>query len=209
MKSRALLISLALTFGCKVSQNPGYSKSEVFLEDGVASWYGPGFHGKTTANGEKFDTNKPTAAHRTLPFGTMIRVANSTNGKSVVVRINDRGPYSKNRIIDLSQAAAKEIDMIEQGTAMVSLYLLGQEKEEIKVDDLKKPSFTVQIGSFSDQGEAFQKASEFEDGWIKKAKVKGKFVYRVYLGKFTSAEAARKRKNSFSTSTGFVKQIEN
>lgn len=198
-----------LTFGCKVSQNPGYSKSEVFLEDGVASWYGPGFHGKTTANGEKFDTNKSTAAHRTLPFGTMIRVVNSANGKSVVVRINDRGPYAKNRIIDLSKAAAKEIDMIEQGTAMVSLYLLGQGTDEIKVDDLKKPSYTVQIGSFSDQSEALEKASEFEDGWVKKAKVKGKNVYRVYLGKYPSVEAARKRKNTLSTSSGFVKQIEN
>ena len=86
---------------------------------GMASWYGPGFHGRRTASGETFNANAMTAAHRTLPFGTRVRVANKRTGRSVVVRINDRGPYAHGRIIDLSQAAAQAIGV--SGVAQVSL----------------------------------------------------------------------------------------
>src|SRR3712207_2355167 len=86
---------------------------------GLASWYGPGFHGRRTASGEKFDANALTAAHRTLPFGTQVRVVNQRTGRSVVVRINDRGPFAHGRIIDLSQAAAQAIGV--SGVAQVSL----------------------------------------------------------------------------------------
>ncbi|WP_147027178.1 septal ring lytic transglycosylase RlpA family protein [Methylobacterium oxalidis] len=86
---------------------------------GVASWYGPGFHGRRTANGERFNTRALTAAHRTLPFGTRVRVTNQTNGRSVVVRINDRGPYAGGRVIDLSSASAQAIGV--SGTAKVSV----------------------------------------------------------------------------------------
>ena len=78
---------------------------------GAASWYGPGFHGKRTANGETFNTNALTAAHKTLPFGTEVRVTNERTGKSVVVRINDRGPYAHGRVIDLSKAAAEAVSI--------------------------------------------------------------------------------------------------
>lgn len=88
---------------------------------GSASWYGSRFQGRKTANGERFDMHQLTAAHRTLPFGTKVRVTNRNNGKSVVVRINDRGPYSGNRIIDLSRSAAKAVGMISQGVASVKL----------------------------------------------------------------------------------------
>ncbi|MBD3392374.1 MAG: septal ring lytic transglycosylase RlpA family protein [Chitinivibrionales bacterium] len=91
---------------------------------GVASYYGPGFHGKKTANGERFNMYRMTAAHKTLPFGTRVRVTNLDNGKSVIVRINDRGPYKKGRIIDLSKGAAKKIGMIGTGTARVRLQIL-------------------------------------------------------------------------------------
>ncbi len=80
-------------------------------ESGIASWYGPRFHGKRTASGERFNTNELTAAHKTLPFGTRVRVKSLTNGKEVVVRINDRGPFIKGRIIDLSQAAAQALGL--------------------------------------------------------------------------------------------------
>jgi rare lipoprotein A len=80
-------------------------------EAGLASWYGPGFQGKRTASGERFDANALTAAHRTLPFGTRVRVKSLVNGKEVVVRINDRGPFIQGRIIDLSQAAALALDL--------------------------------------------------------------------------------------------------
>ena len=92
---------------------------------GTASWYGPGFHGRRTANGERFNQNALTAAHRTLPFGTRVRVTNLRNNRSVVVRINDRGPYSGGRIIDLSAAAAREIGMINSGVARVRIEVLN------------------------------------------------------------------------------------
>jgi len=92
---------------------------------GTASWYGPGFDGRRTANGETFDMNALTAAHRTLPFGTRVRVTNLANGESVIVRINDRGPYVGNRVIDLSRGAADAVNMVDSGLARVSLEILG------------------------------------------------------------------------------------
>lgn len=88
---------------------------------GMASWYG---ESQTTASGERFDKHKLTAAHKTLPLGTMVRVTNQKNGKSVIVRINDRGPYGHGRIIDLSEAAARKLDMIDAGVAPVTLEVL-------------------------------------------------------------------------------------
>ncbi len=91
---------------------------------GIASWYGPGFHGNTSASGERYNQNDLTAAHRTLPFGTNVRVTNLNNGSSVIVRINDRGPYSRGRIIDLSAAAARVLGMIQTGVAPVKIEVL-------------------------------------------------------------------------------------
>lgn len=92
-----------------------------FLQKGIASYYGDGFHGKKTANGEIFNKNDLTAAHRTLPFNTKVKVTNLSNGKSVTVRINDRGPYAKGRIIDLSEEAGRRIGLDVTGTAKVKL----------------------------------------------------------------------------------------
>lgn len=92
-----------------------------FSETGVASWYGKKFHGRKTASGERYNQNKMTAAHKTLPFGTRVRVKNRDNGKNVVVVINDRGPFAKGRIIDVSRAAAKKLGMLGAGTAKVSI----------------------------------------------------------------------------------------
>ncbi|MDB9315866.1 septal ring lytic transglycosylase RlpA family protein [Spirulina sp. CS-785/01] len=93
---------------------------------GMASWYGPGFHGRRSASGERFNQNALTAAHRTLPFGTRVRVTNLNNGRSTVVRINDRGPFTGGRIIDLSRGAASNIGMIGSGVAPVRLEILGR-----------------------------------------------------------------------------------
>ena len=90
------------------------------LQRGAASWYGPGFHGRKTANGERFNTNELTAAHRSLPFGTRLKVTNERTGRSVVVRINDRGPYAHRRIIDLSKASAQAIGISGTGTVALS-----------------------------------------------------------------------------------------
>ena len=92
------------------------------VQEGQASWYGPGFHGRRTASGERFDTNAMTAAHRTLPFGSRVRVVNKRTGDSVVVRINDRGPYAKGRVIDLSRASAEALGI--SGVGMVELSVL-------------------------------------------------------------------------------------
>ncbi len=94
------------------------------IRSGKASWYGPGFHGRYTANGEIFNQNALTAAHRSLPFGTKVRVTNVNNGRSVVVRINDRGPFAKGRVIDLSAAAAHNLGMIHHGVVPVRLEVL-------------------------------------------------------------------------------------
>ncbi len=91
---------------------------------GTASYYGPGFHGKQTANGERFDMHAMTAAHKTLPFNTRLRVTNTDNGKSVIVRINDRGPYKRGRVLDLSKGAAQALGMLTSGTARVRCEVL-------------------------------------------------------------------------------------
>ena len=121
---------LAILAGCSTAPDHGRpapnaaapAKSPgVEVGRGKASWYGPGFQGKRTASGERFDMNELTAAHRTLPFGTRVRVRNIQNGREVVVRINDRGPHIRDRIIDLSKAAAAAIDLVQAGEAPVVL----------------------------------------------------------------------------------------
>lgn len=92
-----------------------------FMQVGFASWYGPGFHGNQTADGERFDMNALTAAHRTLPFNSYVRVTDLATGRSVIVRINDRGPYEAHRIIDLSARAARELGITDDGTARVRI----------------------------------------------------------------------------------------
>lgn len=111
-----------------------YTPQETFtlVETGVASWYGPGFHGKATANGERYDQSDRTAAHRTLQMPSVVRVTNLDNGQSTIVRINDRGPFARNRIIDLSRTAAQEIDMIGRGTARVRVEQLQAESLTVK-----------------------------------------------------------------------------
>jgi rare lipoprotein A len=114
----------AVFSGCATAPYRLASKKDKTIITGVASYYGKGFHRKKTASGERYNKRDLTAAHLTLPFGTRVRVTNIENGKSVVVRINDRGPYKKARIIDLSKAAAEKIGMIQSGTARVKLKIL-------------------------------------------------------------------------------------
>ena len=93
-------------------------------QTGLASWYGEAFHGRKTANGERYDQNELSGAHRTLPFGTMVRVRNTSNDRSVIVRINDRGPWKESRVLDVSFAAAQELDMTRTGTVPVEITVL-------------------------------------------------------------------------------------
>ena len=111
-----------------------YTPQEEFnhVETGVASWYGPGFHGKSTANGERYDQSERTAAHRTLQMPAIVRVTNLDNGMSTVVRINDRGPFARSRIIDLSRTAAQELDIVRNGTARVRIDQLPAESMAVR-----------------------------------------------------------------------------
>lgn len=139
-----LAASVAAAFGCRaraprVDYQAGHSLS------GIASWYGKDFDGKPTASGAIYDMNDLTAAHRTLPFGTMLEVTNESNGRRVVVEINDRGPFVDGRVIDLSYEAAQRLGMVEDGTVPVDLRIL------LWGDiDKKRIKYRVQVGSFSD-----------------------------------------------------------
>ena len=119
-----------------------------FTEEGNASWYGKPFDGRRSSNGEIYDMYKLTAAHRTLPFDTLVRVTNLHNGKSTTVRITDRGPFVENRVIDLSLAAAREIESVGPGVVPVRLEVLGGNI------DVTAGYFTVQVGAFHDRGNA-------------------------------------------------------
>ncbi len=127
VKSYLWTVTLSAAFllsGCSDGSAKPHGKTNKepdFEQAGKASWYGPGFHGKKTANGELYNQNELTAAHRTLPLGTEVEVTNVKNGKSVAVAINDRGPYVRGRVIDLSRAAAIELGMKEKGLAAVQI----------------------------------------------------------------------------------------
>ncbi len=122
-----IVLCIILSSGCvrhqaHPSRNPASTRpvpAVSYRAEGLASWYGGKFHGRKTASGERFDQNDFTCAHRTLPFGTLLRVENLDNGKATTVRVNDRGPAIQSRIIDVSRAAAKSLEMINTGTAHV------------------------------------------------------------------------------------------
>jgi len=128
---------------------------------GLGSWYGGDFHGKKTANGEVFNTNEHTAAHKTLPFNTVVKVTNLYNLKTTVVRINDRGPFRKGRIIDLSRAAAADLDMLDSGVIPVRIEIVEKTEGEDKIisDEPVKPvepvagstSYRIQVGAFREE----------------------------------------------------------
>lgn len=213
----AFLCSLLLiTTGCGIvpktkGEAAGAKGSNNAIETGVASWYGPNFHGKLTANGETYDMDGMTAAHRTLPFNSEVVVENLDNGKTTRVRINDRGPFAKDRIIDLSRAAATEIDMIGPGTARVRLYLVKGDLENSRVTDLKVANYTIQLASFTREDQAQQKSSTIEGSRVERVTVNGTLFYRVVYGLYQDPEkaAADLEKLKADGLDGFVKQIEN
>lgn len=115
-------------------------------QEGLASWYGGKFHGRLTSNGEVFDTGTMTAAHKELPFDSLVKVTDLDTGKTTVVRINDRGPFVEGRIIDLSRAAAEKLDMVSRGVARVRLEVVGKAESNDR--------FAVQAGAYGDPGNA-------------------------------------------------------
>ena len=174
--------------------------ADGYVEEGIASWYGPGFHGKLTANGETYNQKAMTAAHKTLPLPTFVRVENLENGKEIVVRVNDRGPFSKGRIIDLSEEGARRLGMLQKGTAKVRVSVLSEDADcyvsSGKEVDLNKGSFAVQIGAFSSADNASALASQFgKNGAVSQGYVNGRLLYRVHITGYTtkaSAEAGAK-----------------
>ena len=115
----------ALLFAAPTGQGPDFADTlPDWVQQGRVSWYGPGFHGRRTANGEVFDTHELTMAHRSLPMGTSVRVTNLENGRSVVLRVNDRGPYVRGRVADLSRAAAEALGFVDDGVVPARIELL-------------------------------------------------------------------------------------
>jgi len=170
----------------KPSQSPAPAG---YLEEGNASWYGVPFNGRRASNGEIYDMYKLTAAHRTLPFETMVRVTNLNNGKSTTVRITDRGPFVDNRIIDLSLAAAREIESIGPGVVPVRVEVLTPGI------DPTSGFFTVQVGAFRDQGNAQRLRDRlnlsYSPIFIQQYDSPDGIFYRVRVGKTSGEDAAK------------------
>lgn len=206
---RSLILSFVLlfAFGCAVSRPapskdrlPGYKvlgtwyyplkSAEGYNQKGTASWYGPDFHGKKTANGETYNMHALTAAHTILPLGTRVRVRNLDNGREVVVRINDRGPFVKHRIIDLSYSAAKAIDMQSRGTARVKVTALPPPKSG--------KGFTLQVGSFSSRSNAQSLVRTLSKKHDHVRIIVENSIYKVHLGNFATKDAAEKAKTTLT-----------
>ncbi len=187
----------------------GCASTKRITESGMASWYGPNFHGKTTANGERYDQNELTAAHKTLPFNSVVRVTNLDNGKQVTVRINDRGPYARGRVIDLSRAAASEVDMIGPGVARVRIEVLKTDRP--MTGDISREIFSVQVASLADADAARARANEIRGGWVQPARVDGQRVYRVMVGRYGNKDQAEDARRALERQgvDGFVKQVQN
>ncbi len=173
-----------------------------FIQEGLASWYGKKFHGRKTSNGETYDMYAMTAAHKTLPMNVHLKVTNLSNGRTSVVRVNDRGPFVKNRIIDLSYSAAKELGVVGPGTAPVRIEALGY-KEQAKTGatpSYRQPAtydvgtFMVQVGAFTVKANAYRLAEKLKiqyghsavtEGWVN-----GQKFYRVRVGLYNTLALA-------------------
>jgi rare lipoprotein A len=193
MRNRCLLVLMALgLFGCahkkhvRVPPPPASVPQPGYTETGLASWYGHPYHGRAAADGEIYDMETLVAAHRTLPFDTWVRVVNLTNNKSVEVRIIDRGPFVDGRIIDLSHAAARAIDLIGPGVAQVRV-------EVIRVPEAAAGSFAVQVGAYRQRSNAERIRAQLADryGSARLVLRQGSpSVWRVLVGSESTVAAA-------------------
>ena len=165
---------------------------------GISSWYGPNFHGKLTANGEIYDMYGYTAANKILPLNTIIKVINLSNNKSVVVRVNDRGPFVKGRILDLSYAAGKKIGIDKTGTAMVKIIVLSTPNTPKKLISYKKPKkngkIKIQIGAFTNLSGAKIFKQEYSNYYKNVTIQKINNKYKVFVTGFNSYESAKNYK---------------
>ncbi len=178
--------------------------SKGFVQEGVASWYGAKFHGERTSSGEKYDMYAMTAAHKTLPLPTYVEVINKDNGRRAIVRVNDRGPFHDDRIIDLSYAAATKLGVAKTGTANVRIRALqpGENPSQGAVGASNTATTPdgkvyVQVAAFSSEEKAFAmlkklREANFSDSRIHVDSKKGKLLYRVRIGPLPSADVAKK-----------------
>jgi rare lipoprotein A len=199
--------------------------ADGFTESGKASWYGTQFHGRRTSSGEVFDMHRITAAHKTLPLYTLVKVTNLSNGKHVILPINDRGPFVKGRVIDLSYAAAREIDMIGPGVTDVTVEALGKEvgrvqgKEGVMAlvqsQDFQSGDFTVQVGSFENRENATRLADRLKVVY-KEVNIRNyqdaqnRTLHRVHVSlsrTLDNARAAQKRLEEMGFKDAFVLRI--
>jgi rare lipoprotein A len=159
------------------------ASADGYVERGVASWYGPSFHGGYTSSGEPYDMYAMTAAHKTLPLPTYARVTNLKNGRSVVVRINDRGPFVANRIIDLSYTAAAKLDMLREGTTLVEVRALtpGVPEQVARTSEVPPPTLYVQAGAFADPDNAQRLVERLQAAGLTSAFVLSPLVGRSHL----------------------------
>jgi len=175
-----------------------------FRERGMASWYGREFHGQKTANGETYDMYAMTGAHKTLPLGTYVSVHNLRNKKKVVIRINDRGPFVRGRIIDLSYEAAKQIGLVGPGTAPVEIVALGVPRETTAHGEIQRTlepgnyyvgNFSVQVGAFRQKENAFRLKSKlantYKDVHITLQERSDGTLYKVRVARCKTLERAR------------------
>jgi rare lipoprotein A len=190
------------------------SSHQGFEQEGIASSYGQDFHGRTTSNGERFDMNAMTAAHKTLPMGVYVRVQHKRSGKDVVVRINDRGPFVGDRIIDLSETAATRLGMLQEGLALVKVTALGYKVEgNASTSGYRQPinydsgTFALQVAAFTIKANADRYANElkkrFGSADVQEAQVQGKTFYRVRLGRYNSLRLAQAGQEQYGRS-GFA-----
>jgi len=188
LKLISLTLMLIFLPACR-SNKPELSPTPGYTETGLASWYGPGFHGQKTSSLEVYNMHDLTAAHRTLPFGTMVMVTNLANGRNVNVRINDRGPFVKNRIIDLSYAAARMLGIVGSGTARVRVEVIGYNPA------LEKSEGLVQLGSFARMENAQQiylaLKEDFPGIFISPFQLNEKIYYRVRIRAGSEKEARK------------------
>lgn len=162
------------------------STAAGYVERGVASWYGPGFHQEFTSNGEPYDMYGMTAAHKTLPLPCFVQVTNLGNGKSVVLRVNDRGPFKERRIIDLSYTAAAKLDVLRAGTALVEVRALTPGQNTLTSDTNLKTLY-VQAGAFGSVTNADKLALQlrtngYAQAFVRSDMVSGRTLYRVHIG---------------------------
>jgi len=184
-----LFLSMVILSGCIGFQKSGKS---TIRTKGIASWYGEKFHGRRTANGEIYNMFGLTAAHRTLPFGTRLEVVNLANGRSVTVRVNDRGPFIRGRFLDLSYGAAKRLGMVQSGISRVSIRSIHQPPS--RTGGLGDGNYMVQVGSFrsKENAEDLQKRimKWYKETTIIPFKLHGKEYFRVRVGSFETREEA-------------------